>query len=242
MRKLILGGAPALGLVMLAGVAAAQSGPTTGSGVTATQGTAPAAANPGPVVNPDAMPGNQAATGTTTPAAPNATPATPNDTSAGAASTMNAATGNTGASTTAGNANPAPPATGAASGTMSDNYKSYSAAGKDFPGSVAGGYSAKDLMGKNIVGPDGKQIAEVADLVIDPDNSIKRVIVDVGGFLGIGAKPVAIDIDQLQKPADGKGDLRINMTKDQLNALPHYTRDDKGNYVPQSDNAKGGSG
>ena len=241
MRKLILGGAPMLGLVMLAGAAAAQSDPATGPGATATQGAAPAAANPGPVVNPDAVPGNRAGGATA--------PATPNDTSAGAASTMNAATGNAGAGTsagtagaTAGNANPAPPATGAASGSMSDNYKSYSAVGKDFQGSIAGGYSAKDLMGKNIVGPDGKEIAEVADLVIDPDNSIKRVIVDVGGFLGIGAKPVAIDIDQLQKPADGKGDLRINMTKDQLNALPRYTRDDKGNYVPQSDNAKGGNG
>jgi sporulation protein YlmC with PRC-barrel domain len=235
MRKLILGGAPMLGLVMLAGAAAAQSDPATGPGATATQGAAPAAANPGPVVNPDAMPGNQAATGTTTPAAPNATPATPNDTSAGAASTMNAATGNAGAGTsagtagaTAGNANPAPPATGAASGSMSDNYKSYSAVGKDFQGSIAGGYSAKDLMGKNIVGPDGKEIAEVADLVIDPDNSIKRVIVDVGGFLGIGAKPVAIDIDQLQKPADGRGDLRTSLTKDQLAALPRYDKGGKG--------------
>ena len=200
MRKLVPGAAPALVLVTLAGAAAAQSGPTTGSGATAAQGAAPA-----------------------TPSPP---PATPRDSSAGGTSAMNAGTGN--AAAAAGNAGPPPPAPGAASGSMGDAYKAYSAAGQGPGGPAASGYSVKDLLGKTIVGPDGKEIAQVGDLVIGPDDTIKRVVVDVGGFLGIGAKPVAIDIDQIQKPADGRGDLRTSLTKDQLAALPRYDKGGKG--------------
>jgi sporulation protein YlmC with PRC-barrel domain len=201
MRKLAAGLGPALALLTFAGVAAAQSGPTTGSGATAT------------------TPGGPAPT-------PPASPATPPDSSAGAASTMNAGTGR--AASTAGEAGPTPPAPGAASGSMADGYKPYTAAGKDAQGPAAGGYSVRDLLGKTIVGPDGKEIAKVGDLVVGPDDAIKRVVVDVGGFLGIGAKPVAIDVDQLQKPADGRGDLRTSLTKDQLAALPRYDKGSKG--------------
>ena len=49
------------------------------------------------------------------------------------------------------------------------------------------------------------------------------MIVDVGGFLGMGEKPVAIDMSKLQilKAAEG-GALRayVQMTKDQLETLP----------------------
>lgn len=199
MRKLASGVGPALALLTLAGAAAAQSGPTTGSGATAT------------------APGG--------PAPPVASPATPPDSSAGGTSTMDAGTGR--AAPTAGDAGP-PPAPGAAAGSMADGHKGYTAAGKDSQGPAAGGYSVRDLLGKAIVGPDGKEIAKVGDLVVGPDDTVERVVVDVGGFLGIGAKPVAIDIDQLQKPADGRGDLRTSLTKDQLAALPRYDKGGKG--------------
>jgi hypothetical protein len=78
-------------------------------------------------------------------------------------------------------------------------------------------------MGSSLLGPDGERVAKVADLLFGPDGTVKRLVVEVGGFLGIGARRVAIDVDQLQRLPDGRGgDLRTTLTRSQLEALPRY--------------------
>ena len=49
-----------------------------------------------------------------------------------------------------------------------------------------------------------------------------QVIVDVGGFLGIGAKPVALSADQLDFMRDSNGDVHAltSWTKEQIKGLP----------------------
>ncbi len=49
-------------------------------------------------------------------------------------------------------------------------------------------------------------------------------MVDVGGFLGIGEKPVALDFDTLNVRADQDGNLivSVNATQDQLENAPTY--------------------
>ena len=51
-----------------------------------------------------------------------------------------------------------------------------------------------------------------------------EVIVDVGGFLGIGAKPVAVPASQLEFMRDENGDIHAvtTWTKDELKALPEH--------------------
>jgi hypothetical protein len=71
--------------------------------------------------------------------------------------------------------------------------------------------------GMAVVNTEGKTIGEVAG--IDGD----RVIVSVGGFLGIGERDVALNLSQFQ--AMGSGDdakLQTTMTEDELKALPEY--------------------
>jgi len=60
------------------------------------------------------------------------------------------------------------------------------------------------------------------------------VIVDVGGFLGIGAKEVALGMDKLKFMTDknGKKYLYTNFTKEQLQAQTAY---DKGSYAEKRD-------
>ena len=50
------------------------------------------------------------------------------------------------------------------------------------------------------------------------------MIIDVGGFLGVGEKPVAVGFDKLAFMADkdGKKYLYTNFTKEQLEAQPAY--------------------
>jgi hypothetical protein len=51
-----------------------------------------------------------------------------------------------------------------------------------------------------------------------------RVVIDVGGFLGIGAKPVAVPIANLDFMRDEDGDVHAvtTWTKDQLKELPEH--------------------
>ncbi len=79
-----------------------------------------------------------------------------------------------------------------------------------------------NLDGAAVYGPDDSKIGSVAHLHGMGDNA--QVIVDVGGFLGMGAKPVALDVSRLSFMRDESGDIHATspMTKDQLKELPEH--------------------
>ena len=51
-----------------------------------------------------------------------------------------------------------------------------------------------------------------------------QVVIDVGGFLGIGAKPVAVPMSELEFMRDEDGDVHAvtSWTKDQLKDMPEH--------------------
>lgn len=51
-----------------------------------------------------------------------------------------------------------------------------------------------------------------------------HVVVDVGGFLGIGTKPVSMRLDQLDVMRDEDGTVHgvTRMTRDEVEALPEH--------------------
>ena len=78
---------------------------------------------------------------------------------------------------------------------------------------------ATRLRGTSVLGSDGVKIGSVDDILLDRNGSIKALVIGVGGFLGIGAKDVAIPFKQFQvvPGTEGKSDvLTLSMTKDQL--------------------------
>ena len=80
------------------------------------------------------------------------------------------------------------------------------------------------LTGANVHDSTDASIAEVSDLVLTADGQVTDVVLDVGGFLGIGAKTVAIPMDRLTVARTEAGDvtLWVDMTKDELKALPDH--------------------
>jgi hypothetical protein len=46
----------------------------------------------------------------------------------------------------------------------------------------------------DVLGPDNTKIGSVTDMLFDKSGKIDGLVVGVGGFLGIGAKNVAIDM------------------------------------------------
>ncbi len=87
--------------------------------------------------------------------------------------------------------------------------------------------SAKELDGTTVYGADDVKVGEIGDAVLSPDGQVDAVIIDVGGFLGIGSKPVAVGMDTFRVMADkdGKKYLYTEFTKEQLEAHPAYDKD-----------------
>jgi hypothetical protein len=97
-------------------------------------------------------------------------------------------------------------------------------------GDGGGRPSAEGLVGRDVVGPDGDKVAEVADLVVEPDGTVRDAIVRVGGFLGVGARPVALELERLGPGPDGA--LRTALPRERLLDLPRRDRDAEGRYPP----------
>jgi predicted outer membrane protein/sporulation protein YlmC with PRC-barrel domain len=100
----------------------------------------------------------------------------------------------------------------------------------DQTGSIDGrqalnGISAKELIGTSVVGGNNETVGDVGDVLLAEDTGeVEAIIVDVGGFLGIGEKPVEIKVADLNVQRTDNGDLslRINATEDELNNQPAY--------------------
>lgn len=86
--------------------------------------------------------------------------------------------------------------------------------------------TAEDLTGARLYGTNDEDIGEVSELILADDGSIDKVILDIGGFIGIGEKSIAVQLDELQimRP-DGGDDVRvyIEATQEQLEQQPEYT-------------------
>ena len=97
-----------------------------------------------------------------------------------------------------------------------------------------GNMRVDDLKGTTVYGANDVEIGSIGDVVLTPENKPDAVIVDVGGFLGIGAKEVAIGMDKLKFMTDknGKKYLYTNFTKEQLQAQTAY---DKSSYAANRD-------
>lgn len=66
-------------------------------------------------------------------------------------------------------------------------------------------------------------IAQVNDIVVDPQGSIVGYVADIGGFLGLGAKSVLMDPDALHFVQIGDDAFfATNYTREELEALPDF--------------------
>ncbi|GAB6061256.1 PRC-barrel domain-containing protein [Desulfonatronum parangueonense] len=83
--------------------------------------------------------------------------------------------------------------------------------------------SVDELRNAYVYDSNHKQISGVKDLIVSSDR-VDKFVIDVGGFLGIGAHTVAISPSQVDIHKDNLGNIRIYlpMTKEQLKDLPEY--------------------
>ena len=78
---------------------------------------------------------------------------------------------------------------------------------------------ASKVRGANVIGSNDEKIGDVSDIMFEKDGKILAYVVGVGGFLGIGAKDVALSPASFQiVPANDRESMKLKlaMTKDEL--------------------------
>lgn len=80
------------------------------------------------------------------------------------------------------------------------------------------------LIGARAYDANAEWVGEIsAVLPADADGNEERFVIDVGGFLGIGEKPVALTADDLRVAVDAEGDVEhvvVSRTQAELEAMP----------------------
>jgi sporulation protein YlmC with PRC-barrel domain len=85
---------------------------------------------------------------------------------------------------------------------------------------LAFGYRITKLLNQEVRNDKGEKIGKTEDFIVKSDGTVTFAIIDVGGFLGIGAHRVAIPVSQISavKPHV----VVPGATKDALKALPEF--------------------
>jgi hypothetical protein len=88
---------------------------------------------------------------------------------------------------------------------------------------------ATSILGREVTGPDGKTVGRIVDVLVDELGQPRAVVVDVGGFLGIGVRRIAVVWSALHFTRDpaGRGRILLEMTANQIKATPEYKAADR---------------
>ena len=87
--------------------------------------------------------------------------------------------------------------------------------------------TAAKLTGAKVYDTNDEWIGDVGELILSTDGQITDAVIDVGGFLGMGEKPVALkltNIDILRNEAGNDVRVYVSLTKEQLEQLPTFGR------------------
>ncbi|MDB4973154.1 MAG: PRC-barrel domain protein [Myxococcaceae bacterium] len=85
---------------------------------------------------------------------------------------------------------------------------------------LATGYRASKLIGAPLFNDEGQRLGKVADVVLKADGTVAGVVVDVGTFLGLGKRQIAIPLRHLERI---QNKLTVHgATKDALKKVPEF--------------------
>ena len=78
---------------------------------------------------------------------------------------------------------------------------------------------ASKMMGSTVYDLQNRNIGKISDLVLNKNGSVDVVVVDVGSFLGMGGKYVAVPLTDIKT---GNNRLTLDRTKEQLQQMAAY--------------------
>lgn len=83
---------------------------------------------------------------------------------------------------------------------------------------------ASEFIGATVYNSADENLGSISDIVFAKEGGAEAAVLGVGGFLGIGAKSVAVPFERIEQTtdADGKLKLMLNASKEELDAAPEF--------------------
>jgi sporulation protein YlmC with PRC-barrel domain len=106
------------------------------------------------------------------------------------------------------------------------------------PVAAAGDWSASKMSGVNVYNEANDKVGEISDVIIESNGKVRGLVLEAGGFLGMGKHYVLVSMDSLKfanktgktsagQTSDTKREWYpdravMNVTKDQLKSMPEF--------------------
>ncbi|MEJ0093635.1 MAG: PRC-barrel domain-containing protein [Methylocella sp.] len=91
------------------------------------------------------------------------------------------------------------------------------------PATVVDGQQLDSILGKNVLSLTGEDMGRIVDVIVDRTGQARAVIIDFGGFLGVGTRKIAVDWGMIRFPSNGKMDnVIMDLSRNQLRVAPIF--------------------
>ncbi len=88
---------------------------------------------------------------------------------------------------------------------------------------VLGKDEIQGILGKKVTSSAGEDMGQIVNVIVDRGGQPRAVVIDFGGFLGVGSRKIAVDWNALHFVPDGKtNEVTLALTRDQLKSAPEY--------------------
>ena len=85
------------------------------------------------------------------------------------------------------------------------------------------GSAVASMMGSKVQGPGGQDMGLVVDVIVDRNGRPRALVIDFGGFLGVGSRKIALDWRLVHFAPGGQGPpILARVGRADLQAAPEY--------------------
>jgi hypothetical protein len=79
------------------------------------------------------------------------------------------------------------------------------------------------VLGKEVKSSAGEDLGRIVEVLVDQLGQVRAAVIDFGGFLGVGSRKVVVDWATMHfVPANERGQITLDLTRDQIKAAPEY--------------------
>ena len=84
------------------------------------------------------------------------------------------------------------------------------------------------ILGRTVVGPDRSALGRIVNVLVDAHGQALAVVIDFGGFMGVGSRTLAVEWALLSFPPPGsEDDIVLGLDAAAINATPAYDGSDE---------------
>src|SRR3974390_1133192 len=82
---------------------------------------------------------------------------------------------------------------------------------------------SEGIIGKSVRSSADEDMGRVIDVLVNRAGQVRGVVIDFGGFLGVGSRKVAVDWSALHFPDSRKSNnITLDLTRDQVRVAPEF--------------------